>query len=80
MKKNKNFILDKDEFKQGKSSEQGRRQSGGGGGGGGGCTMKLVYSVASVNIWSLCSTLLGSFIQNLTDRNGAKLYRVCFKS
>ena len=31
MKKNKNFILDKDEFKQGKSSEQGRRQSGGGG-------------------------------------------------
>ena len=29
MKKNKNFILDKDEFKQGKSSEQGRRQSGG---------------------------------------------------
>ena len=36
MKKNKNFILDKDEFKQGKSSEQGRRQSGGGGGGGGG--------------------------------------------
>ena len=38
MKKNKNFILDKDEFKQGKSSEQGRRQSGGGGGGGGGGT------------------------------------------
>ena len=35
MKKNKNFILDKDEFKQGKSSEQGRRQSGGWGGGGG---------------------------------------------
>ena len=34
MKKNKNFILDKDEFKQGKSSEQGRRQSGAGGGGG----------------------------------------------
>ena len=33
MKKNKNFILDKDEFKQGKSSEQGRRQSGAGGGG-----------------------------------------------
>ena len=32
--KNKNFILNKDEFQQGKSSEQGRRQIRGGGGGG----------------------------------------------
>ena len=33
--KNKNFILNKDEFQQGKSSEQGRRQIRGGEGGGG---------------------------------------------